>query len=981
MMEQERIHGRYTLGEQAGEGMTGPVYRAGDSHSGEQVVVKILRPQLFAEQPELVDRFCREAEALRHLNHPNIVHCSDFFEENGHYYLVMEYFEGGSLSDRLRREPIPLDSVLEIGLDLADALARAHRLGIIHRDVKPQNVLLAADGTPRLSDFGIAHFVRQQPLSVASLPANLPAGTLFYMPPEAFRGRAADERTDIWSLGVLLFEMVAGRLPFTGDTATEVIRQITREPLPDLRQWRPALPPALYDLLELMLQKEPEARIASVRLVGAALEAIRNGREATLPRHSQAAAPTPLPEPATSFIGRARELEEIVAIFREPGAQLLTLSGPGGVGKTRLALQVARKLLPEYADGVFFVDLAPVAAADLVPGRLARALNIREAGGRPLEDEIKSFLSGKQCLLLLDNFEQVIEAAPLVGTVHAAAPEVDILVTSREALQLSGEQEVRVRPLSLPTLSEAISPVALAQAEAVDLFVQRAAAAQPGLRLTAANARDVAEICVHLDGLPLAIELAAARTKILSPRYVRQQLGDRFGFLTGGPRDNVARHQTLRAAIDWSYDLLDEQEQTLFARLSVFQGGRSLEAIDAVCMPALSLSMIGGLESLVGKSLLRRERTDEDEPRFLFLETLHAYARDRLGESGEETLLRQRHTAYFATFAERVAPLLKGGQQERGLRQIRMEYDNLRAALTWALPDQDRLLGLRLVAALGEFWYYEGAVARAERWLERALPALAEAPPPLRVRLLNVAGQIAFSRGDHRQGPRWNEEALRIAREIGDRAGEAWALFWLSAHTTGVASRHESGLQLVEEALAGFREVDDKDGLAWAYNGVGELSRLLGRYEEARAAYLQALAIGRATGNTRREAIALVNLGYVAQHQGAYRQAEDYTLEGLAGLYHLGHRQHTTIALASLAGSLAGQGAFFQAARLLGAADAAFTRLDVPQQPADRMEVERYIALLKQQMDEADFNAAWAEGAAMTLDEAVASAFLKDRRR
>lgn len=977
MIELEPIHGRYRLAEQIGEGMTGPVYRATDSDSGEQVAVKIFSPQLFQERPELVARFRQEAEALRQLNHPNITRCSDFFEENGRHYLVMEYLEGGSLYERMCREALPLDRVLEIGLDLADALARAHRLGIIHRDVKPQNVLLAPDGTPRLSDFGIAHFLAQQPLSFS----NLPAGTLFYMPPETFRGQPADERTDIWSLGVLLFEMVAGRLPFEGSTTTAVIRQIMQEPLPDLRTFQPDLPPALYDLLELMLQKEPEARIRSVRLVGAALEAIRNSREATLPGRGQASAPNPLPEPGTSFIGRTRELAEIVAIFTEPGAQLVTLTGPGGVGKTRLALQVARKLLPEYADGVFFVDLAPVSATELVPSRLARALNIRESSGRPLLEDIQSFLGGKQCLLFLDNFEQIIEAAPLVGKVHAAAPAVDILVTSREALQLYGEQEYQVQPLSIPTLSEGISPVALVQAEAVDLFVQRAAAAQPGLRLTAANARDVAEICVHLDGLPLAIELAAARTKILSPRYVRRQLGDRFSFLTGGPRDNVPRHQTLRAAIDWSYELLDEQEKTLFARLSVFQGGRTLEAIGAVCMPGLSISMIGGLESLVGKSLLQREERAEEEPRFLFLETLHEYARNRLQESGEERLLRRRHADYFAMLVERVAPLLKGGQQEQGLRHIRLEYDNLRAALSWALPDEEPLLGLRLVATLGEFWYYEGAVAEAQPWLEHALPAEADAPPPLRVRLLNVAGQIAFSLGEHRQGPRWNEEALRIAREIGDRAGEAWALFWLSAHATGIASRYESGLQLVEEALIAFREVDDKDGLSWAYNGVGELCRLLGRYEEAHTAYLQALAIGRATGNTRREAIALVNLGYVAQHQGAYEEAEAYTLEGLAGLYHLRHMQHSTIALASLAGSLAGQGESFQAARLLGAADVAFTRLGVPQQPADRMEVERYVALLKQQLGEATFAAAWAEGQAMSLDEAVASAFLRDRRR
>jgi serine/threonine protein kinase len=574
MSEPRRIGNRFVIKELIAEGMLGAVHRGVDERTGQLVVIKTLKSDLLKERPTLLARFRREAEALRQLNHPSIVHCYDLIEQDENHYLIMEYVEGGTLYDTLQTDQgLSLEYVLETGLDLADALARAHRLGIIHRDMKPQNVLVAADGTPRLSDFGVAHFVKREGVST---PGTL-VGTFFYMPPESFQGGPVNERTDIWGFGVLLFEMLAGQLPFEADTTAGLINKVISDPVPDLKALRPDLPPALYDLIALMLAKDPEDRISSVRLVGAALEAIYNGQEATLPHFEkedrQRLSLSNLPDQATSFIGRERELGELATMFEDPDTRLVTLTGPGGVGKTRLAFQAAHQMLTRYDGGVFFIGLATVTEPERVASQIARTLNLKESGARSLVEEIGDFFRSKHSLLLLDNFEQVVEAAQTVAELIAFAPELDVLVTSREILRLYGEREYPLRPLSVPDLSGFVSPVALSETESIALFVQRAQDARPGFRLTLENAGDVAEICIRLDGLPLAIELAAARIKIFSPKYLSSQLNDMLKTLTGGPRDKSVRHQTMRAAIDWSYDLLDDEEKRLFSRLAVFRGG------------------------------------------------------------------------------------------------------------------------------------------------------------------------------------------------------------------------------------------------------------------------------------------------------------------------------------------------------------------------------------------------------------------------
>lgn len=973
MNEVSLIGDRYTITSLIAQGMIGPVYRGLDRQTERPVAIKVLRPEIVDERPTLLERFLREGDALRQLDHPNIVNWLDVIEQDGVYYLVMDYVEGDSLDELLRKQPqLPVERVLEIGLDLADALTRTHRLGIVHRDLKPQNVLLSQDGTPQLSDFGVAHYVQRTTLSQ---PGGF-AGTLAYIPPEAFHGQEVDERADIWSFGVMLYEMLAGRLPFESDNTAGLISAILNESPPPLDEVRPELSRDLARLVELMLVKERTGRLSSIRLVGVSLEAIKRGQAFEFPAPSRPAIASSLPDRPTPFIGREAQLAEVIGLFRRPGHHLVTLTGPGGVGKTRLALQAARALVDYYRDGVFFVDLAPISVPDLVAGRIARTLGLKEGPARSPVDSIIDHLVSRRCLLLLDNFEQVMATAPSVGELMNALPQLDILVTSREILNVYGEQEYPVPPLSVPDPS---GPTAgLADYESVALFVRHAQLSNPNFRLTKKNAREVAQICARLDGLPLAIELAAARTKAFDLGYLLSQVENSLDAISGGPRDLAARHRTLRATIGWSYDLLEDDEKKLFARLAVFRGGRELEAAQTVCQPGLELVVTDGIESLLNKSLLRRVDEPDGTPRFLFLKTIYTYARGRLAQSGEEAALSGRHAAYFVELAERAEPELRGPDQERWSARLRTEYDNLRAVLGWAREGSDPETGLRLAGALAEFWYYEGPMSEGEKWIKWALTQLEEddTSPGFRAKVLNGAGMLAFATGDHISGKRWNKQALAIARETGDKVNWAWALFWLSAHATIRPETYRDGIPLCEKALDLFRESGDQAGLAWAYNQLGELNRLVGDLERARAAYESSLAICRETGNKRREAIALLNLGYVAQGQEDFGQAESCCLAGLALLHELKLEYHSAIALSMLAGPLASLGRSEQAARLLGASAGIFERMAITLQPADRVEIDEYTAQTRQMLGPEAFDTAWHSGRSMSTEQAVVYALV-----
>ncbi len=679
-----------------------------------------------------------------------------------------------------------------------------------------------------------------------------------------------------------------------------------------------------------------------------------------------------LPAQVTSFIGRDHEIEAITQLLNT--TRLLTLTGPGGSGKTRLALQAAAGVMDRFEDSIFFVNLAPIRDHQLVPSTIAQTLGIREIAGMQLIETIKIYLLEKRTLLLLDNYEQIIDAAPLVGELLSSSPGLNILVTSREALHVYGEHEYPVPPLPVPDLDRIESMDLLSQYESMQLFQQRAKAVKPGFEITSENAPIIAEICVRLDGLPLAIELAAARSKLLSPELIRSRLESRLATLTIGLRDVPTRLQTLRGTLDWSYDLLDDSERTLFGRLSVFQGGRTIESLEAVCAPGLSIEVLDGLESLLNKSLLFQKEGPVGEPRFYMLETIHEYADEKLDESGEIEDIRRRHADYFARLAAQAEPELFGARQGYWTEQLRCEHDNLRAALAWSLEGADVTLGSQIICALREFWYGEGFIAEGLRWTERALTRADDIPTGIRATVLNAAGHLAFAQGDYAAGKGDHHQALALSQESGDVVGRAWALIFLASNMGAFPDEVEAGIRLCQDGLTLFRELGDMPGITRALNTLGELARLVGDYERAKDAYEECRALSLQMGDKQRAAIVMGNLSYVAMHQGDYLRAEALLREGLTLMVELNYKYYFGLSIAMLAGPVGANGQPERAARLLGASEGILLSLDASLQPADQIEIDCYLADIRAQLDEKTYSDACSQGRAMSIEDAVAYA-------
>jgi predicted ATPase/DNA-binding CsgD family transcriptional regulator/Flp pilus assembly protein TadD len=652
-------------------------------------------------------------------------------------------------------------------------------------------------------------------------------------------------------------------------------------------------------------------------------------------------APDNLPHQPTPFIGRGREVDALRSLVRRERVQLVSLTGPGGTGKTRLALEAAGHLRGGFPDGISFVPLASITDADLVATSIAEGLGIMEAGDkdRPLVESLKSHLRDKNLLLVLDNFEQVLDAAPIVGELIGAAPQLKVLVTSRERLHLRGEYEFPVPPLEVPAVDDRRQALegmaALAGYESVRLFVERASALRPDFELRGENAAVVAEICARLDGLPLAIELAAARIKILNPEAILSRLEHRLKLLTSGERDLPPRHQTLRAAIGWSYDLLNDGEKALFRRLSVFSGSSSLEAIEAVCVPRtvgegqtpskdpyalhatryarLDIDALDGIASLVDKNLLRQHGEVAGEPRFNMLETIGEYAREKLEESGEAGWAQRLHAACFLEMAEAAEPELKGPKQVEWLRRLEAEHDNMRAALRWALAGQSAddsartasidshmalsrkqpvspsEIALRLGAALHGFWRMRGHFTEGRSWLESALSDTKDKPSPARAKALMAVGTLSSSQGDFVRARAALEESLSIFRELGDLESVASTL-----RNLGNELRYRGDLEgswsALEEALGIARELGKEWDIASLLGDLGIVAQTLGNDDAARQMYEESLALRREMSDTRGIAMMLVNLGELARAAGEYDRAGEMYTEALGLARELGDK-------------------------------------------------------------------------------------------
>ena len=697
-----------------------------------------------------------------------------------------------------------------------------------------------------------------------------------------------------------------------------------------------------------------------------------DGLPAAFPLIRSLEAPSNLPTARASFVGRDRELVRVRELLKGPG--LLTLTGPGGGGKTRLALEAARGLLGDYPDGVFFVELAPITDPRLVPSSIAEAIGVKAEGRRPVLDTLRDQISDREMLLVLDNFEHVVEEASAVAELLDTAPRLRIMVTSREPLHVAAEQEFPVPPLGLPDVERSGEPEAVAGSEAVALFVQRASAVDPSFGLTPMNAAAVVELCRRLDGLPLAIELAASRVKLLPPEAILERLERRLELLVGGPIDMPARQRTLREAIAWSYDLLDEVERGLFRRLSVFAGGWTVDAAEAVATAGeLGADTLGTLGSLLEKSLVQRVPASSGMVRFGMLETVREFGAERLDAAEETEETRDRHASYFLAAAEMAEPHLRGADQEHWLERLEAEHDNLRAALRWAIVAQRASTALRLVGALWRFWHLHGHLAEGRRWAEDAL-SLPESSPrtPERGKALTALGGVAYWQEDMPAARRAYEEALTIARERGDRTAEAEGIYNM-AYPPAYEGDMDSALALVEEARAMYEALGIRRGVADCLWLLAIVARLEGATATARARAEESLRIHREVDDRFGATDALHVLGRIALAQGDLATAGLCFLEALINDERVGNRTGMGIVLDNLAAKASAEGRHLPAVKLAGASEAIkeaagghapppFIDLPDPRQAA-RVELG----------DEA-VAAAWEEGRAMNLEQALSYA-------
>jgi predicted ATPase/class 3 adenylate cyclase len=683
--------------------------------------------------------------------------------------------------------------------------------------------------------------------------------------------------------------------------------------------------------------------------------------------------PTNLPPELTSFLGREAELEEIGRLL--DSTRLLTLTGPGGSGKTRLALRAASNVLNRFQDGVYLVELASVTEADLVPGVIASVLGGGERGPRSVIETLQIELRHRTLLLVLDNLEQVIEAASAVATLLAAAPEIRFLVTSRSPLRIRGEQEFPVPPLDLPDPAQLPPPGDLTRFEAVALFVERATAIDPHFALNAENAPAVAEICRRLDGLPLAIELAASRLRLLSPATMLERLDRALPLLAGGSRDVPDRQRTLRGAIGWSYDLLSTSFATLFRRLCVFAGGFTIAAAEAVSDPdgELGLETMGGLEALLDSALVRRRADMMGGDRFETLQTVREFGLDRLVEHDEASAVGRRHALFFLDLAEAAEPKLRGPEIGLHMGMLHLEHDNLRTALAWALEADEGEIALRMVSALWRFWHLHGDLTAGRRWIDQALalPSAAARTAPM-AKALIAAGSLAYWQQDEPATSASYAEALAIFNEIGDEAGIAGAKYNM-AFALSLSGEVPEAVEMFRASRATFEARGEKRGVADSLFGLSIACRLRGEFVTARAAAEEGLRIHDELGDFFGVYGTLYALGRVAAEMGDTETARLHFLRALEMAEQFGDRTGIALSMDNLVDREIRRGNTVRAMRLAGAADAIKEGVG-GEAPPELVDLPDPRERVRETLSEEEIEAAWGEGRAMTLEEAVAYA-------
>ncbi len=1015
--------GPYRVLGRLGAGGMGEVLLAWDPRLEREVALKML-PREFAGDAEQLQRFRREALTLAAMNHPNIASIYGFEDlRGGGMALVLERVEGESLADRLARGALPMEDALQVCAQIAEALEVAHERGVMHRDLKPGNVMLAPRGLVKVLDFGLAKSTGgliglrgpESPEKAASLeplaPPAIPAGegptpsapppdaessseervvfpggapltqhgmvlgTPGYMSPEQVLAGHQDPRTDLFAFGCVMFECLTGRRVFGGRTDFEVMAAVLYDEA-DLTALPGRTPARIRDLVGRCLEKDVERRWPDVRSARIEIEESLGVRRAAALRGGElAATPHNLPRLLTGFVGRGRQIEECTQLLSD--TRLLTLTGVGGSGKTRLALRLAETLLDGYPDGAWFVDLEPLQEPGAVSRAVSFSLQVREEQGKTLTQSLVDHLAHRRVLLVLDNCENVREAcAELAARLLQSCPEVRILATSREALSAVGETVYAVAPLELPPKDGEATLEEVAASESVTLFAERARLAQPGFTLSDESAPAVIEICRRLDGLPLAIELAAARIKMLSVEQIRSKLDDRFRLLSAGGPAAPARQRALITVIQWSYDHLANPEQRLLRQLSVFAGGWTFETSTVVCAEiGDEFEVLDLLTRLVERSLVMQERPEAGSSRYRLLESVHRYAVDRLDDAGEGPAVRERHLDLFLSLAEQAEELLNGPRQKEWLSRLGDEDDTLLGALAWcenASEGADK--GLRLAASLSRFWSAQGHYVVGRLALEQSIGhAGGLAPAASRAKALVRAGGLALYQGDYSAARPRIEESLALYRSLNDTRGVARTLSGLSVVAT-YQGDYAVSRKFSEESLELYRAMRNRRGEAQALHNLGYVAVCESDYERAGSFFEEAVNLFREVGDRELIALSLTGMGGVLTKQGNAEGARSLLLESLQIASDLGAKRDVGYVFDGVAELATVVGDPTRGARMWGAAEAVRKAIGSPLLPGEQRERERMLERIRGALGSSVFDSARSAGRELSFEKAVAEA-------
>jgi len=949
----------------------GSVYLADDLKHGRRVAIKVMKSDIAAAIGSA--RFQREIEIAARLTHPHILPLHDSGIIDGQPFYVMPFIEGESLRERITRQrAMPISDALRFATEIAGALGYAHEQGLIHRDIKPENVLLA-DSIALVSDFGLARY-RIPDDKPAITATNTILGTPTYMSPEQLEGVAAiDGRADLYSLGCVLYEMLIGSPPFTGSTHVVAYQHISASPC-SVSEIRPEVPDYVAYATMTLLAKDPEHRFATaadfIRAINtpdsnAVTLYMKTGKSKTV-------YPTNLPKDRTRFIGRNQELNDCDRILE--GTRLLTLAGLGGCGKTRLAIRLAERVANRFPYGVWFVDLAPLTEDSRVVDAVAQVLELREDADKSLYDRIVSQISGTRVLIVLDNCEHLVSSsAEFVDRVLSACPEVRILATSREALNVQGEQVFALPPLNVPDFSAGSDLRDVQSADSVKLFVDRAQTVRSGFELTRANFVSVADVCRRLDGIPLAIELAAARVKIISVEQILTKLDDRFKLLSDAGRSMLPRHKTLRTVIEWSYDHLTDDEQRLIRALSIFAGGWNLELAANVAGGFDEFELLDLHSQLVDKSILVVSGEQARSPRYSFLETVRQFLIERLIESGEEKTIREAHLESMLNLAEQ-AYKERITNEEQWAGVLALESDNFRVALEFARTiDSERYL--RLAGSIAWFWLVKAHLFEARKHLTAALASSASEPSrPARARALWGAAQTLAFLGDASAARGWMDEALRTWRDLGDTYETALALEGIG-WTHFFSSEDEEACVAFEESLRLQRANGDPHLINRAMVGLAQGLVAVGRTTEAKPMAKEIIEFSKSHDDKRSEHFGWHYLADCELILGNCRESLDLYKRSLVLAQAIGDKVEISFEVQGVAMSLAGLGKKELAVQLAGAVRAEWDRLaiDIHVTFWDAL-LDRYIGAAKQRMGVQISDIAWNKGRSISFEDAFALA-------